>query len=143
MLLGLYLEHNDFSLPFMQTRSGEGYANFFAGVLLYELYENVLKHQKRQTDYCVAGALAAVITGSLLFGTDHFWGDCQIVILLISAMLIYLSASVSTFRRLLEFRPLLRLAGISTELYLLHSPVLKFLLPLLRHCEEIRWTKMA
>ena len=40
-LLGFYILNNDFSIPFLFTRSGIGYFFFFAGVMLYELLKDI------------------------------------------------------------------------------------------------------
>ncbi len=136
MFIGLYLEHRDFAYPFMQTQSGEGYMNFFAGVLLYELYKNVLQYHKKQTDILIIGGLTAVGIGSIFSTTNGFWGDKQVVVLLIAAALIYASVALPVISKAMKIKPFLWLGSISTELYLLHIPALMFTDDLLKRVDH-------
>jgi peptidoglycan/LPS O-acetylase OafA/YrhL len=133
LLLGNYLEHNNFEIPFFYRTSGEGYMNFFTGVLAYTFYERVLKDRKKMSSIIIGGLFIFILLGTLLIGTDTFWGDKITTISLICILLLYLTANVYPVRKILEVKPALMFGEISMEIFLLHMPYLYIYLDVIKH----------
>lgn len=133
IMWGAALEIMDWNFPFQYRVSGEGYMNFFLGVMLAELYGSFwaqgtgISQNKRKMARAVCYAsLAVSLLLIFVFGLDALPGNMRWWITLVCGELVLAALSGGIFSKICCL-PLLQMLGkCSLSLTLLHGPLALF-----------------
>lgn len=123
MLLGLVLVVTQVNYPVFNELIGRGIACFSIGVLLYYIYINKEKLNKKLIGY------GSLIISLILYFTIRFTGITYVgnlkmlFIMVIAPALVLSILFVKPLNIFLQTKPFLVLGSISMEIYLLHFPV--------------------
>ncbi len=119
---GAVLEVKNWDFPFLYSVNGEGYMNFFVGVLLAELLMKSVVKRKAVAVVCgvTLGVLAAA---AWLWGLEALPGDVRWSITAVCAALICLTLSRDGRRGILTLTPVQMMGRCSLSVYLWHVPV--------------------
>ncbi len=121
---GMFLEKADWNLPLHYRTCGEGYLNFFLGVLLFELLmtDRISKKRILTAAYAGAGLSAVLMVLSVSGGAP---GDMRWWISALCACILSLAVYEEHLIRLLSL-PLLQRAGkFSLSVYFWHVPAVR------------------
>ena len=126
---GYILEISNMKLPFCYVHNGEGYFNFFLGMLLYDVIQYFKKdgNEKKLILFEVIGFILLVFIsyGTLEFGFSNFCGDLRIVlsVIILPYVIIY-AVCVKTIEKILCIKTFVILGKLSMSLFFWHLPVL-------------------
>lgn len=121
---GLVLLEKCWDFPFNYRVNGEGYAGFFAGVLLYEFYDFIKETRvKNILKYICVIVLALLFVLSKTSDLNSISGVEYWSIILIDTAVIYISLTSKLLEKILSTKVFVFLGAISTEICYLHLPV--------------------
>ena len=124
VLLGLGIHYYKINLPFLNDSTSRGYVAFFLGILLYELYKKYGSDKKLYISSIVL--IAVCFIGGALRMIDDQWAIFTFL-LFPPVLFLFLGAE-----KIFSSKVFANLGGISFEMYLWHSPLLKLYRPALK-----------
>ncbi len=121
---GLILMERSWDFPFNFRINGEGYANFFLGVLLGEIYVHTkeLKYE-HVVDIILAVILGIIVILSAINGIGNISGDLRWTLIILDICILYLSINIDIIGKVLAVKPLAFLGRLSMEMCFLHIPL--------------------
>lgn len=128
LMVGYMIEIREPDIPFLFEGDGEGFLNFFGGVLLYDLILYIKKNRNSHLNVLRSACVIIIAGASILFtiyDINELCGDKRIVItFLLLPPLFFLATSEGFIQRVLELRPLVYLGELSMYIFLIHVPVI-------------------
>ncbi|MBR4706913.1 MAG: acyltransferase [Pseudobutyrivibrio sp.] len=120
---GMILLERSWNFPFNFRINGEGYANFFLGVLVCEVY-NRSKELKYEyfIDILLAVIFVIIAITSAIHGIENVSGDLRWTLILLDVCILYLAINNKILGRILSFKPLAWLGTLTMEMCFLHIP---------------------